>query len=39
MRVPISHSLGKEEVRRRLQSHSHEIAQYIPGGMADVTTS
>ena len=22
MRVPISHSLGKEEVRRRLQSHS-----------------
>ena len=39
MRVPISHSLGKEEVRRRLQSHSHEIGQYIPGGMADVTTS
>lgn len=39
MRVPISHSLGKDEVRRRLQSRSHEIGQFVPGGMADVTTT
>lgn len=39
MRVPISHSIGKDEVRRRLQSRSHEIGKYVPGGMADVTTS
>ncbi|MBX7482893.1 polyhydroxyalkanoic acid system family protein [Qipengyuania qiaonensis] len=39
MRVPIPHSLGKEEVRRRLQSRSHEIGQFVPGGMADVTTT
>ena len=38
MRVPISHNLGKDEVRRRLQSRSHEIGQFVPGGMADVTT-
>ncbi|QPC98276.1 MULTISPECIES: polyhydroxyalkanoic acid system family protein [Qipengyuania] len=38
MRVPIPHQLGKDEVRRRLQSRSHEIANYVPGGMADVTT-
>lgn len=39
MRVPISHDLPKEEVRRRLSSRSHEIANFIPGGMADVTTA
>jgi len=39
MRVPISHSLGKDEVRRRLQSRSHEIGQFVPGGIADVTTT
>ena len=39
MRVPISHALPKEEVRRRLSSRSHEIANFIPGGMADVTTA
>lgn len=39
MRVPIPHNLGKQEVRRRLQTRSHEIAGFIPGGMADVTTS
>jgi len=38
MRVPISHDLPKEEVRRRLSSRSHEIANFVPGGMADVTT-
>lgn len=39
MRVPIPHNLGKDEVRRRLQSRSHEIGQFVPGGMADVVTS
>lgn len=38
MRVPISHSLDKEEVRRRLRARTGEIANFIPGGMADVTT-
>ena len=39
MRVPIAHDLPKEEVRRRLHSRSHEIANFVPGGMADVTTT
>lgn len=39
MRVPIAHELDKAEVRRRLRSRSHEIANYVPGGMADVTTA
>ena len=38
MRVPITHSLPKEEVRQRLRSRSHEIADAVPGGMADVAT-
>lgn len=38
MRVPIPHSLPKEEVRHRLASRSHEIANFVPGGMAEVTT-
>ncbi|WP_133366202.1 polyhydroxyalkanoic acid system family protein [Qipengyuania sediminis] len=38
MRVPIPHSVPREEVRRRLSSRSHELANFIPGGMADVTT-
>lgn len=39
MRVPLPHNLGKDEVRRRLKNRSHEIADAIPGGMADVVTS
>ena len=39
MRVPLQHTLGKEEVRRRLHARSHEIGDAIPGGMANVTTS
>ena len=39
MRVPIAHDLPKEEVRRRLRSRSHEIANFVPGGMADVATA
>ena len=38
MRVPIPHALPKEEVRHRLSSRSHEIRNFIPGGMAQVTT-
>ena len=39
MQVAIPHKLGREEVRRRLQGSSHQIADAIPGGMADVQTS
>ena len=38
MRVAIPHNLEKAEVRRRLRERSHEIADHIPGGMAQVTT-
>lgn len=39
MRVALPHQLGKDEVRRRMKSRSHEIADSFPGGMAEVTTS
>jgi hypothetical protein len=39
MRFPIPHDLPREEVRRRLASRSHEIGNFIPGGMAQVTTA
>ena len=39
MRVPIPHDIGKEEVRRRLHARSHEIGQFVPGGVADVQTA
>ena len=39
MRVAIPHSLEREEVRRRLRSRSGEIANFIPGGMAEVTVA
>jgi len=38
MQVSISHDLGRDEVRRRLKSRSHELAGAIPGGTAQVTT-
>jgi len=38
MRVAVPHQLDKDEVRRRLKSRSHEIADGFPGGMAEVTT-
>jgi len=38
MEVPIPHNLGREEVRHRLRTRSHMIADGIPGGMAQVTT-
>lgn len=39
MKVALPHDLGREEVRRRLKERSHEIADYIPGGMAQVETN
>ncbi|MGB3710280.1 MAG: polyhydroxyalkanoic acid system family protein [Erythrobacter sp.] len=39
MRVSLPHTLGKEEVRRRMHAHGHEIANYFPPGMASVETS
>jgi len=38
MEVSIPHDLGREEVRRRLHSRSHELGSAIPGGMAEVET-
>jgi hypothetical protein len=39
MQVAIPHQLEKETVRQRLKARSHTIADGIPGGMAQVTTS
>lgn len=39
MQVAIPHQLDREEVRRRLKGSSHEIANAVPGGMAEVATS
>lgn len=38
MRVALPHSLGREEVRRRMHAHGHEIADQFPAGMAHVET-
>jgi hypothetical protein len=39
MEVPIPHSLGREEARRRLRDNSHKMADAIPGGMAQIQTA
>lgn len=39
MDVAIPHNLGREEVRRRLREHGHEIGDGIPGGMAEVAVN
>ena len=39
MQVAIPHNLGREEVRNRLRTRSHTLADNIPGGMADVKTA
>ncbi|MFM6931425.1 MAG: polyhydroxyalkanoic acid system family protein [Novosphingobium sp.] len=39
MRVAIPHGLGREEVRRRMQSRVGELAGFIPGGVAQVEPS
>ena len=36
MEVAIPHSLEKDEVRRRLKGNIHQLADHIPGGMAQV---
>ena len=36
MRITIPHSLSKAEVHKRLDAHSNELANFIPGGMAEV---
>jgi hypothetical protein len=38
VKIALPHDLGREEVRRRLRARGHEIADHIPGGMADVET-
>ncbi len=37
MRVAIPHSLGREEVRRRIKGSAHEIVDFLPD-RADVST-
>lgn len=39
MRIALPHDLDKATVRERLRARSHEIADHIPGGMAEVETS
>lgn len=39
MRVALPHSLGKEEVRRRMHKHAGEIGNFFPAGLASVTTA
>ena len=39
MRVPIPHSLGRDEARRRLHNRSGDIAKLVPGGMAEVAVN
>ena len=39
MRVTLPHTLGREEVRRRMHEHSDEIEGHFPSGMARVESS
>ncbi len=38
MRVAVPFDIPRDTVRERLRSRSHEIADHIPGGMAEVVT-
>jgi hypothetical protein len=38
MRVALPHTLGKDEVRRRMHRHADEIGGFFPAGLARVTT-
>jgi hypothetical protein len=38
MRVAIPHSLGRDEVRRRIRERSGELVDIVPGGLATVET-
>lgn len=37
--IDISHSLGREEAKRRMASRVDKLASHIPGGAATVTSS
>ena len=37
--IDVPHNLDRAEVRRRLKSRIGELAGFIPGGMADVTST
>lgn len=37
--IDISHSLGREEAKRRMESRVGKLASHIPGGAATVTSS
>ncbi|MEL7444959.1 MAG: polyhydroxyalkanoic acid system family protein [Pseudomonadota bacterium] len=39
MRVALPHQLDREEVRRRMRDHAHEIADYFPAGLATIDTA
>ena len=39
MRVAVPHNLPKDEVHRRMKASTHQIADHIPGGIAQVDTS
>ena len=39
MRVAIPHRLGKNQACKRLDSRVHELADHVPGDMAEVETS
>ena len=39
MRLTLAHALTPSQVRDRLKARAHEIAELIPGGLAQATTS
>lgn len=39
MRVPIPHSLPRDEAKRRFEASMHEVVEKIPGGGAKIETS
>lgn len=36
MRINVPHKLSKAEVHKRLDGHAQEIANFIPGGVAEI---
>lgn len=39
MRVAVPHSLDRAEVRRRLDTRRGDMADFVPGGLAQIETS
>ena len=39
MRVAVPHSLDRAEVRRRLDTRRGDMADFVPGGIAQIETS